>query len=165
MGQLTRVGRFAASRPMYCPTLGSIGFAVLLSHWCACQSRGLHSLPRGQRSASCLSAHLAVRLHALMLHAAPPQAYRLMCMMSVVGNGLKSRVLEQLRKAVLHTYGVEEISALLNLDALGLLRSDMQTNRASHNRCTDGRWSESYACWHVLESVSCRIIAQSACTC
>ena len=47
---------------------------------------------------------------------------RLACLQSIVGNGIAPQQLDQLRRAVVHTYGFELVFTLDNLEQLGMLK-------------------------------------------
>ncbi|CEM02017.1 unnamed protein product [Vitrella brassicaformis CCMP3155] len=51
------------------------------------------------------------------------ELYRLLCLTSVVNNGIRSKHLDALKRGIIQSYGYVELGALLNLDAVGLLRS------------------------------------------
>ncbi len=52
----------------------------------------------------------------------PRQVLRLMCMQSVANNGLKPRLLEYYRRAIMNSYGHEHLITLQRLENAGLLR-------------------------------------------
>ena len=49
--------------------------------------------------------------------------YRVMCLQSIIGSGLKPKVLEAYRKMILQVYGHRHILSLINLEKAGLLTS------------------------------------------
>ena len=50
------------------------------------------------------------------------KVFRLICIQSLVNNGLKSKVLDYYRKEILQTYGFWNLSAFYNLEKCGLLK-------------------------------------------
>ncbi len=46
-----------------------------------------------------------------------------MCMQSVLNNGLKQKVLDFYKREIIHTYGYQYLTTLLNLEKAGLLTS------------------------------------------
>lgn len=54
---------------------------------------------------------------------------RLLCLYSVVQNGLKAKSFDFFRREIIHTYGFETILTLNNLEKAGLLkRQEQKTN-------------------------------------
>jgi hypothetical protein len=47
---------------------------------------------------------------------------RLLCLYSIVSNGLKPKILDNFKKEILQTYGYEYIFTLINLEKMGLLK-------------------------------------------
>lgn len=57
--------------------------------------------------------------------------FRVMCLQSIIGSGLKPKVLDAYRKMILHVYGHRHLLSLINLEKSGLLTS--QDSRSSGN--------------------------------
>jgi len=49
--------------------------------------------------------------------------FRVMCLQSIIGSGLKPKVLDSYRKMILHAYGHRHLLSLINLEKAGLLTS------------------------------------------
>ena len=47
---------------------------------------------------------------------------RLLCLHSLVSNGLKPKILDNFKKEILQTYGYEYVFTLINLEKMGLLK-------------------------------------------
>jgi len=47
--------------------------------------------------------------------------FRLICLQSILGSGLKAKVLDNYRKLILHAYGHRHLMSIINLDKSGLL--------------------------------------------
>jgi len=61
---------------------------------------------------------------------------RLLCLLSLVSNGLKPKVLENIKREILQTYGYEQIFSLNNLEKLGLLKKN--DNKSNYNAVRKG---------------------------
>ena len=51
------------------------------------------------------------------------QVLKLICLQSCACNGLRTRLLDQYKREVLHAYGYQHLNTLLQLEKAGLLRS------------------------------------------
>ena len=49
--------------------------------------------------------------------------FRVMCLQSIIGSGLKAKVLESYRKMIMQVYGHRHLLSLINLEKAGLLTS------------------------------------------
>jgi len=54
------------------------------------------------------------------------QVLRLICLQSLANSGLKDKILEQYKRDIVHTYGLEHILTLNNLEKAGLLKKQVQ---------------------------------------
>ena len=55
--------------------------------------------------------------------------FRVMCLQSIIGSGLKPKVLDSYRKMILHAYGHRHLLSLINLEKAGLLTSQGNTDQ------------------------------------
>lgn len=54
--------------------------------------------------------------------------FRLICLQSILGSGLKAKVLDNYRKLILHAYGHRHLMSIINLDKSGLLTTQGSGN-------------------------------------
>lgn len=74
---------------------------------------------------------------------APTEVYRLLCLLSVIGNGIKPKFLDSMRRALTQMFGVEEIHRLHLLESCGLITSLQGT--------TKSRWPEIKSTLHLIQ--------------
>jgi hypothetical protein len=77
------------------------------------------------------------------VHPLPPpllwQVLKLICLQSSASNGLRARLLEQYKRAVLHAYGYQHLNTLLQLEKAGLVRARSQEEKGGLLRAQETR--------------------------